>query len=150
MIADCKRNNERTEYIFESRRNSSRSIQFYSYSIFIQWWRIRKTKVRHGYHFHLSLSRFALTLVLILCRYAKELATTRLSSVRKSVVFGIYLGWEYFIINIVYAAGFIFGLLLMHQVGHNNLNLTKLIIVSFSLLKISCAKYLISLNMNRL
>ncbi|CAM4742023.1 unnamed protein product [Rotaria magnacalcarata] len=44
-------------------------------------------------------------------RYEKELNATQLGSVRKGMTFGLYLGCGCLIIYIIYASGFIFGLI---------------------------------------
>ncbi|CAF4715261.1 unnamed protein product [Rotaria sp. Silwood1] len=67
----------------------------------------------------------------IVYRYEKELAATQLSSVRKSVAYGLYLGWGYFTTYIIYAIGFICGLLLIHHVGRHKISVSD-VIVAFS------------------
>ncbi|CAF1449907.1 unnamed protein product [Rotaria sp. Silwood1] len=67
----------------------------------------------------------------IVYRYEKELAATQLSSVRKSVAYGLYLGWGYFTTYIIYAIGFICGLLLIHHVERHKISVSD-VIVAFS------------------
>ncbi|CAF3647117.1 unnamed protein product [Rotaria sp. Silwood1] len=69
----------------------------------------------------------------IVYRYEKELAATQLSSVRKSVAYGLYLGWGYFTTYIIYAIGFICGLLLIHHVGRHKISVSDVIVVVISL-----------------
>ncbi|CAF1325149.1 unnamed protein product [Rotaria magnacalcarata] len=62
-------------------------------------------------------------------RYEKELNTTQSSSIRKGVAYGLYVGWNNLIIHVIYAAGFMFGLLLMLDSGRYETTLSDVVIV---------------------
>ena len=55
---------------------------------------------------------------------------TRLTSIRKSLVFGLYHGWNSLIIYTIYGTGFAFALLLMHDVEHPSITLSDAVVVS--------------------
>ena len=55
---------------------------------------------------------------------------TRLSSILKSLAFGLHHGWNSLIIHTVYGTGFIFALLLMHDTEHPSITLNNAIVVS--------------------
>jgi hypothetical protein len=66
---------------------------------------------------------------LLLIRYEKELLGTQWSSVRKGAVFGSFVGWNYFIVYIIYIVGFNAGSFLMHNDKSGRLNTGDVIVV---------------------
>ncbi|CAF4618832.1 unnamed protein product [Rotaria socialis] len=62
-------------------------------------------------------------------RYQQELHRTHWSSVRKGVVYGLFEGWNSFTLYMIYALGFLFGSILMHEEGRNKLNIGTIILV---------------------
>ena len=66
----------------------------------------------------------------IFFRYEKELSHTRWSTVRKGAVCGLYKGWLYFVIYIIYAVGFIFGSVLMSYEDQSVFNISDIIAVN--------------------
>ena len=70
--------------------------------------------------------------LLLMFRYEKELETTLWSSIRQGATYGIFTGWMFFISYIVYAVGFIFGSILMSYKSSNALNISDILVVSFS------------------
>ncbi|CAF1407437.1 unnamed protein product [Rotaria magnacalcarata] len=61
-------------------------------------------------------------------RYEKELNATQLGSVRKGMTFGLYLGCGCLIIYIIYASGFIFGLIFTGNVVFHATTIANIII----------------------
>ena len=68
-------------------------------------------------------------------RYQRELNVSSWSSIRKGAAFGIYAGIIYFNTYLIYAAGFLFGALLMHSMPHVTLNISDILVVGHSCLK---------------
>lgn len=63
-------------------------------------------------------------------RYDKELSSTRWSTIRKGAAFGIFSGWLSLGSYAIYTVGFIFGSILMIYERPEQLNFTKILIVS--------------------
>lgn len=63
-------------------------------------------------------------------RYAKQLEGSHWNSVRKGVALGLLMGWLYFATYVMYASGFIFGLLLMNYEKADRSMLTDILVVS--------------------
>ena len=49
---------------------------------------------------------------------------------RKGAVYGLYNGWLYFVIYIIYAVGFIFGSVLISYEDQSVFNISDIIVVS--------------------
>jgi hypothetical protein len=69
-------------------------------------------------------------------RYEKELHSTRWRSVRQGAIFGIFVGWLSLISYIVYSVGFIFGSILMSDKTDKTSNISDILVVSISFIKI--------------
>ncbi|CAF2104120.1 unnamed protein product [Rotaria magnacalcarata] len=67
-------------------------------------------------------------LITKLFEYEKELNATQLGSVRKGMTFGLYLGCGCLIIYIIYASGFIFGLIFTGNVVFHATTIANIII----------------------
>ena len=63
-------------------------------------------------------------------RYAKELEGSHWNSVRKGVALGLLIGWLYFTTYLIYASGFILGLILMHYEGSDKSMISDILVVS--------------------
>jgi hypothetical protein len=62
-------------------------------------------------------------------RYERELQSTRWSSIRQGAVFGVFTGWLYLLMFIVYAVGFIFGSILMSYGDNKTPSVSDILIV---------------------
>lgn len=62
--------------------------------------------------------------------YEKELTRTRWTAVRKGAVFGIYVGWLFFVTYIIYALGFMSGSFLMSRNDQTRFNISDILVVS--------------------
>ena len=65
----------------------------------------------------------------IIQRYERCIDATNWSSLRKGAVFGLYTGWVYLIVYMIYSVGFIFGSILTYQQGHK-LSISDILAVS--------------------
>ncbi|UJR34442.1 hypothetical protein I4U23_021849 [Adineta vaga] len=62
-------------------------------------------------------------------RYDKELDSTHWSSIRKGVVFGVYMGWMAFLVYLVYAVGFVFGAILMSSADRHVASINHILVI---------------------
>ena len=62
--------------------------------------------------------------------YEKELIRTQWNAVRKGAVFGIYVGWLFFVTYIIYALGFMSGSFLMSHNDQTRFNISDVLVVS--------------------
>ncbi|CAF3352013.1 unnamed protein product, partial [Rotaria sp. Silwood2] len=60
--------------------------------------------------------------------YERELESTRWSSIRKDLVYGLYIGWTSLNNHVVYAVGFIFGSLLMSHNDYRSSNISDVLV----------------------
>ncbi|CAF2683075.1 unnamed protein product [Rotaria sp. Silwood2] len=61
-------------------------------------------------------------------QYERELESTRWSSIRKDLVYGLYIGWTSLNNHVVYAVGFIFGSLLMSHNDYRSSNISDVLV----------------------
>ena len=66
----------------------------------------------------------------IVIRYKKAMAGTVRSGIRKGAAFGAFAGWNFFLSFLIYAVGFIAGILLKHN-ENNRFYLSDVLIVRF-------------------
>ncbi len=66
----------------------------------------------------------------IASRYGRELRQTRWSSLRKGIAFGLWMGWLFLMIYVVYPVTFIFGSALMSHDDNHTLTINDILIVS--------------------
>lgn len=68
---------------------------------------------------------------LLFFRYENALSSTTSSSIRKGAVYGLFVGWVSFQLDLIYAIGFMAGSLLLNMQGRVQLSISDVIIVSF-------------------
>lgn len=65
-------------------------------------------------------------------RYEKELGDSRWSTVRKGAVYGLYIGWLFFVTYIIYSVGFIFGSIFIESDSETEFDISDILVVSIS------------------
>jgi len=75
--------------------------------------------------------------VSLVFRYAKELDHTRWNGVRIGAVLGLFIGWLSLVTYLLYSIGFIFGSLLMSYDNQNTFDVSDILSVSDSYLKLT-------------
>lgn len=65
-------------------------------------------------------------------RYERELGHSQWSTVRKGAVYGVYVGWLFFITYIIYSVSFIFGSILMEYENETEFDISNILVVNIS------------------